>query len=198
MNMRLFVLSLSWAILLLFVNAIVCSFAAKPIHKSSEAAPATWPRFLASEKWPPPQSTEILQSRGLRLHRIWCMQAAYPNIQSFIVDRYDLGWPVPVLRYYRVFDGTPVAAERDLVVWYDGLRLSLGRSREVRIPLIPVLPGAVIMLAALTAILWPVAFGLVSLYRRVFKRTGCMACGYPIDGLLRCPECGHSNESSTT
>ena len=149
----------------------------------SEVHPSGWPRQPINGRieWPPPETGEeivytvagIEISRSVRTYTLIPPDASTDpkNAReqiSFAQTIGSSGWPVPSLEFYS--ESTPTADHRsERVLWGNVLLTSLAT-------------GALFACLA--------ASHVVLIERRRVRRGACRACGHPLAGLARCPECG--------
>jgi hypothetical protein len=149
----------------------------------SEVRASGWPRQPINGRieWPPPETGEeivytvagIEISRSVRTYTLIPPDASTDpkNAReqiSFAQTIGSSGWPVPSLEFYS--ESTPTADHRsERVLWGNVLLTSLAT-------------GALFACLA--------ASHVVLIERRRVRRGACRACGHPLAGLARCPECG--------
>jgi hypothetical protein len=157
-----------------------------------------WP-VPVPDHWPPPFGGRELAGIGYRCEAAtftgWVMWGA----------RYEMGFPLPALRYELRGDpgrGMVSPGARTGIVVREASAVQGGRGGVVRIPIydvrLPTTPhwGALVVDTLFWgALLWVVfvmpvrVFGWMRRRRRV-KRGLCPVCAYPAGPSDRCPECG--------
>jgi len=151
----------------------------------SEVLASGWPRHPLNSRieWPPPETCEeiIFTVVGIEIGRsVQTYTLISPDASTdpgnaheqirFAQTIGSSGWPIPSLEFYSEF--TPTTEHHsERVLWGNVLLTSLAT-------------GA--LFAGLAA------SRVVLTERRRARRGACRACGHPLAGLARCPECGRS------
>lgn len=146
------------------------------------------------------QKTDSLPDEALSFgaseRELWWPKPS-PDLLAWTAFRYQVGLPFRS-HEYRVFLVNTVHVSR-LIELKDGVRISgLPRIGHLDIPLRPIWPGFLANWIVWTALAWlgweiyraRVFFYLGRRRRRRQARGECTACGYALEELKTCPECG--------
>ena len=145
----------------------------------------------------------LVEQRGLGTHNVMITEmvwagstlAAMEGSRNRSVVVYEHGWPMRSLRVRGAHDSR--ATGDGLVrLWRSGIVLNdgSGNAYPVVLPVRPMPIGFAANTLLLGGVVWLVGVVGVGPFalRRVHRRRGgrCEACGYDLDGLDTCPECG--------
>jgi hypothetical protein len=154
-----------------------------------------WPSRTPHElPWPAPNYWHLTRGTGR-----WFYQAQYREEDGvspqFAMELTQAGWPV-------------AAVQRKLLWWDESDPALQDVGREGSSPGTRIRPlGLLINTLAVGGAAWLLLVGLplttLIAYRRLVrasrkKHARCLGCGYEIDGLDKCPECGREVQSSRT
>jgi hypothetical protein len=115
--------------------------------------------------------------------------------QNRTIERVEVGWPWGTMEWIGTMD---LRHRKDGWTWRDGLEpprwggaITQGASR--RLPLVALWPGFAYSALTIGAVLFVVQLVPRGVRRGLRRRRGrCVACGYELQGLVKCPECGRS------
>lgn len=150
------------------------------------------PAFLRDE-WQAPTSGSIGSfAPGIRLSQLTASHREDPELR-LEVTRQRYGWPIAVAQTVHFGIGGAGDNAWDLLNelqreagWLDGLPIA-----NRRLPLTPIWPTFLAMVACSGALLWTTLFGWRHARALAWRRAGrCGTCGYRIEGDGPCPECG--------
>jgi hypothetical protein len=142
-----------------------------------------WP-VKVPESWPA-LTTQKSENRGLG----WSMQSWFAANGDFGYDWTRIAYGLPCdamsmnLRKELHFEGGPSSYQ-----WVSALMIP---GIPLRVPMKPVWSGIALNSGLYSAVLVLVTFGPGIVRRRRRRRRGlCVACGYELKGMQKCPECG--------
>jgi len=171
----------------------------------------TWPMPMPSG-WPAVASEQQHHRLlGVTLHRFAAVHGSLQQQQGTNVRQthqftgQKSGWPLRSMACYQVWT-MEVSLQHSSAMFYDGAwnRLSRGRFLPIwashqwpaqgwfmKLPLLPITAGFITNTLIYASVLWLafVALGVLRTSRRR-RRGQCLACGYDLAALPRCPECG--------
>lgn len=176
-----------------------------------------WPVPMPKDAAPPSNViTAASPFAEQRDYIAWRPRDAVPTIHQWFATEYRAGWP---LRALRARD----ARERAYIQTAGGQLRTTGRAVHLvestfirgipvpdfitdrittlndTIPLQPLLPGFLINTALYTLILFALVTSPARLRQwRRKRRHACLRCGYDIQALPRCPECGTTTATPVT
>jgi len=116
----------------------------------------------------------------------------------YATDALYMGWPLRSMTHRGPTDARPLPKNSRLHSFYNGISVPeiqwLGLKANRHLPLQPLLMPflvSVLIFGVLIEFVWQMILLPGRLRRRKWRRTGaCLACGYAIEDLGVCPECG--------
>lgn len=174
--------------------------------------PERWPAYLEELDWPPPTSATRTKSVGLTKERFTSQTSRVgPTLDGFSQDVRQYGWPARSLlsEVNLVWDPGPGRNAAQMTrealeatgvrVGFDLATMSVARSYNRSVPIVPVWPGFAINTVFYTALIWLLFEGF-RWYRRTCRinRGRCPTCTYPFGSNDVCTECGHAIDSLWT
>lgn len=171
-----------------------------PQHANYDAPGVGWPARAPGD-WPEPDMWMNGDGFGMRmcgaganLHRLIDTHRLDPSVKHYSMIIKEYGWPWLALSRRRQWTQVMRSFQNEPMAWWEeGFETPhwVKPIHDSGIPVNPLWSGLVGNMCVYAAVAGGLAAGLKELrHRRRRSRGLCVACAYPVRGLVVCPECG--------